>query len=542
MKKTFAIALVFVMLFACVPFAVSAKTAPTSDLPFELIAPGYCSADRGAYENGHYELDGDSPTTTQFTYSLSNDMTTFFKNMNEASLHDEYAEFMSKYTYDEIWMSVQIDWAIDDVNDSVSGWHYNEYWDGDEYYGLGKDSEGNYRYGEWDIVDGWLGNAEETVQETWITRGVPWDWAWNGNPETHTPGLKDQMRSNQYTYVVNDDDEGVLTIDYSKHTVYFRARFVVTLRTEGADHDEWRFSEWSNVASFGKDAPKLEPMKQSDLITPVITSLRMTDKEFNGNPIVAYTLTVPDTFMEKITKVQAIGGDVRVEVEARVKGDIAFTGLQGDWIVRGGEMEADLFSLVNETRPNIPKDTIIELRVRYSYDHSRFFDGTMYSDYSKIISFGTDDISIGGEHGEYTIKFLNWDSSVISEKKYDKGENVIIPQNPTRPDDDKYTYAFTGWDKKVVNPANGNATYVAQYEAKPKPALGYVPGDVNGNGKIDAGDYAMAKRSVLNTYVLTEEQNMRGDINKNGKVDATDYAKIKRHFLKTYVIPGAEGK
>ena len=65
---------------------------------------------------------------------------------------------------------------------------------------------------------------------------------------------------------------------------------------------------------------------------------------------------------------------------------------------------------------------------------------------------------------------------------------------------------------------------------------------MNGNGKIDAADYAMAKRAYLKTYTLSAEQFMRLDINKNGKIDASEYAMIKRHYLKTYVIPGAEGK
>ncbi len=70
----------------------------------------------------------------------------------------------------------------------------------------------------------------------------------------------------------------------------------------------------------------------------------------------------------------------------------------------------------------------------------------------------------------------------------------------------------------------------------------YVPGDVNGNGRIDASDYAMCKRAYLRTYVLTDEQFRRADINNNSRLDASEYAMIKRHFLKTYVIPGAAGK
>jgi|GEM_PF-3777112 len=91
------------------------------------------------------------------------------------------------------------------------------------------------------------------------------------------------------------------------------------------------------------------------------------------------------------------------------------------------------------------------------------------------------------------------------------------------------------YDMKLVK---GNGSYIVLE----KEEFAFVPGDVNGNSKIDSSDYAMAKRSYLGTYVLTDEQLMRGDINANSKIDTREYAMIKRHFLGTYVIPGAEGK
>ena len=160
--------------------------------------------------------------------------------------------------------------------------------------------------------------------------------------------------------------------------------------------DKYYFSEWSNIASVGKDAEASGPLTKDDLDAPVITGLRMTDKEFNDNPIVAFTLTVPDKLMENATKVEASGGGIVIEVWARVKGDAEFTQLQGDWIIKAGEMESALFNLANEARPHVEKDTIIELRCRYRYDHPKYFDGEIYSDWSKIISFGTDDINQGG--------------------------------------------------------------------------------------------------------------------------------------------------
>ena len=63
-------------------------------------------------------------------------------------------------------------------------------------------------------------------------------------------------------------------------------------------------------------------------------------------------------------------------------------------------------------------------------------------------------------------------------------------------------------------------------------------GDVNGNGKIDTMDYAMAKRAYLGTYDIKPDELKRGDINGNGRIDTTEYAMIKRHYLGTYTIEG----
>ena len=61
----------------------------------------------------------------------------------------------------------------------------------------------------------------------------------------------------------------------------------------------------------------------------------------------------------------------------------------------------------------------------------------------------------------------------------------------------------------------------------------YIPGDVNGNGKIDPQDYAMLKRFLLGTYDLTVEQKIRADISGDGHLTSKDYAMIKRKYLGT---------
>ncbi len=65
----------------------------------------------------------------------------------------------------------------------------------------------------------------------------------------------------------------------------------------------------------------------------------------------------------------------------------------------------------------------------------------------------------------YTVIFKNWNGTVLSAKTYHYGDAVTAPANPTRPDDDTYTYTFTGWDNDVI-PCEGNATYTATYSSE----------------------------------------------------------------------------
>ena len=377
MKKLVSLILVCLLLLSCLPVLASAE----GDLPFELVAPGNVSA---VWMEGN-----DSPTTTSIAYSLSNDMTDFFKRLEEANLNDTVADFMAPYGVDELIITTQVDWAVDDVDDPISGWHYNEFWDAIPNHGLGYDDEGRCRVGDWDGVDMWIGNATETVNTHWVTRGVRED-ALNGNPETQTPGLKDQMNPDQYEYRYEDGD-GSLWIDYTKHTVYFRMRFVVTTNRDTGEEivSKTYYSDWSNTAAVGKDGVTFEPLTADDLPTPVVTDLHMTDKDFNDQPVVAFTLTVPDDLATMNTAVNAAGGEIRIETFARVRGDEEWT-LMGntDWLISAGERECALITLATEDRPIIPIDQGLEFRFRY-FCLQRGLDD-VYSAYSEIVTLGTE--------------------------------------------------------------------------------------------------------------------------------------------------------
>ena len=329
----------------------------------------------------------DSPTTCVFSYSVPTSMSAFQTAIDEA---EDKAAFLAPYGLEDAWYTLQIDWALDDVNDPVSGWHYNKYWDGDKTHGLGKDSDAKLHCSDWDGIDCGIGNVTETVNDVWILRGVPNDDRLNGNPETGYIGLKDQLRPDQFTY---DYDNEELEIDFTKHTVYARARFVFVVYKAGDDGYTYYFSPWSDTASCGKDAEAYTPIKPGDIAAPEITDLHMTDKEFNGNPVVAFTLTVPDALAKMGVDASAHGGYIYIETEARVKGDTEWVNMSNtDRDIKPGEMECALLSLLSDEHPSIDKNTPIELRCRYRCSQAGV-DADVDSEYSKVLVFETSEIN-----------------------------------------------------------------------------------------------------------------------------------------------------
>ena len=345
------------------------------EIPFTLKAPPTVAVEK---------VDGDSPTTMKFTYSMDNEMAEWFRSRETA---EDQGEFFAQYPFDDLWAHIQIDWALDDVNDPVSGWHYNQYWDGHPYYGWGHDDEDHCRVSDWDVVEAWIGSTD-TVNNVWVTRGVPNDDRWNGNPETGTPGVKDQLNPDQYTY---DEENEELYIDFGQHTMYFRARFVVTVRTESDEvMDKYYFSDWSETVAWGKDAESAE-IDLSVIKPPVVTGLRMTDEEFNDHPVIAFTLTVPEELSSTLTILEAKGGAIWIDTEAKLEDGEEWVGLQGDWTVKSGEMTAALQNLA-EKLGGIEQDAKVLFRARYYVQPA---EGEAFTtDWSNIITFGSDEVVV----------------------------------------------------------------------------------------------------------------------------------------------------
>ena len=68
----------------------------------------------------------------------------------------------------------------------------------------------------------------------------------------------------------------------------------------------------------------------------------------------------------------------------------------------------------------------------------------------------------------YTVTFANWDGTELQSSQVEDGKMPIYSgETPVRPEDEQYTYTFSGWTPQIVA-ATADATYTAQYISKDK--------------------------------------------------------------------------
>jgi len=79
----------------------------------------------------------------------------------------------------------------------------------------------------------------------------------------------------------------------------------------------------------------------------------------------------------------------------------------------------------------------------------------------------------------YTIKWIDWDGTVLKEETLPYGTMPVAPANPTRPEHDGYTFDFLQWDE-VITIVTRDVTYQALYTSN-APAYQIVWVDENGN-------------------------------------------------------------
>ena len=382
-KKIISILSAAVLAFPLFQFSADAA----GQLPFTLTAPEHIAI---TYLNGN-----DSLTTCQLTWSQNTSMSEWCTRMANSETHNDAVKELETMGYSELSYTAQMDWSIDSTED----WHYNAYWDTD-----GWDSDNVKRLGEWAYTY-FQGGADITNDE-WVFRDMgdisdPEDMTWYG---CHTEGndylgWKDVLKEGQYIVVNTEDGGQHAQFDLVNHTVNVRMRWLVTATklepaADGSADQVMIGSEWSQIASLGKDAASSVSVGAGDIAAPVIRDLHYTAAEFNGFPVIAFYLDVPDTLSNALVKAQANGGSISLRTEARVP-DGEWVELQGDWTVKSGEIQTKL-QMLAENAKNVTNGTPIELRCRYDCEPGGETAG-FSTEFSNVLTISAEAMQISSE-------------------------------------------------------------------------------------------------------------------------------------------------
>ena len=94
-----------------------------------------------------------------------------------------------------------------------------------------------------------------------------------------------------------------------------------------------------------------------------------------------------------------------------------------------------------------------------------------FSGWDKEIVAVTGDVVYTAQYtstkNKYTYKFVDFDGTILSEEEVEYGTLPTAPEDPTRPEDEKRTYEFIGWDKEIAS-VTGDVVYTAVYQSTVK--------------------------------------------------------------------------
>ena len=155
------------------------------------------------------------------------------------------------------------------------------------------------------------------------------------------------------------------------------------------------------------------------------------------------------------------------------------------------------------------------------------FDNTTLGEQTVTVRYAGMTATFAVEIVKATVTFLNYDGAVLSTNQYEYGEAVAAPGVPTRPEDEKGTYVFKGWDKEITA-CTGNATYTAVFELIPVEQE-HIPGDMDGNETVNEDDVIYLLR-----YVVFPDQypiSTTADFNDDNLVNEDDVIYLLRHIV-----------
>ncbi|MBO6065254.1 MAG: hypothetical protein J6P36_02425, partial [Lachnospiraceae bacterium] len=137
-------------------------------------------------------------------------------------------------------------------------------------------------------------------------------------------------------------------------------------------------------------------------------------------------------------------------------------------------------------------------------------------------------------NAKYKVTFVDEDGKELKAAvEYDygtKAADIAKPADPTKAEDDKYTYEFSGWTPEISDVIN-EATYKATYKAtekKQEETKGVYKYTGEGNPKYTKG----SNKSVVITFKRTENDEITFDMFKGIKTAKGDLTSGKHYTAK----------
>lgn len=110
----------------------------------------------------------------------------------------------------------------------------------------------------------------------------------------------------------------------------------------------------------------------------------------------------------------------------------------------------------------------------------------------------------------HTVRFLDWNGTVLKTEEVLTGESATPPENPTREG-----YYFEKWDKDFTNITSDLDIY----------AVYRLVNDVNGDDTVNTGDAVIILRTVVSGE-FSEFDKLVADVNNDGKVNTGDATRL----------------
>ena len=256
------------------------------------------------------------------------------------------------------------------------------------------------------------------------------------------------------------------------HELYANAQYKPAVLPEGGTIDDY----WPNLDT-AVDFPADGKMPANDLTVYV----KLT--------YMPYDITWLDSDLEILYVTHAAAGDMPVwpgDEDPTKASDANYSYEFAGWSPSLAPVTSDTIYIAEFTP--VPRKYVVTWDVggviteeEYTYGEIPTFEGSTdkaadgeytytFTGWDKAFAAVTEDVTYTAQYDKtpilknYTITFKDYDGSILSEKVYQEGATVEIPDAPARAADAQYTYTFAGWDSEVVTVA-GDATYTAQYDS-----------------------------------------------------------------------------